>query len=71
MDVFKCEFCIEEPDILYEGWFRNGQSFNPFAKGTVSAGLLQLRRACKKCMQKAIDSGLSVAKSIPGDQNEE
>lgn len=65
-----CDFCGEDRDVLYEGWFRTQAAFNPFAKGTASAGLLQLRRTCKECTQKAIDSGIACAKEFPKQRNE-
>lgn len=67
MSDFICDSCGTEPkdDTLYEGWFKTPESLNPFAKGTVSAGLIQRRRVCVVCAKNAIDSGLACAKEIP------
>lgn len=62
---FVCEFCNQEKEILYEGWFRTAAAFNPYAKGTVSAGLLQFRRACRECADKAVANGVACATSVP------
>jgi len=64
---FKCEFCGEEFDTLYEGWFRTVAATQPHAVGTASAGVIQNRRACKECLQKLIDTGMACTKSIPGE----
>jgi len=65
LDNFKCDFCNTDTDILYEGYFRTSAIFNPYAKGTASEGIIQLRRACKDCTKIAIDTGLACAKSLP------
>jgi hypothetical protein len=62
---FACEFCGTIQNTLYEGWFRTPAAFNEFAQGTASAGLLQLRRVCKKCCQQAIKNMVAVAKELP------
>ena len=67
MDDFKCDFCGIEQDTLYEGWFRTPEYNNPWAKGTVSAGLLQFRRGCKECTSKAIENNMACAKELPSD----
>lgn len=62
---FRCEFCGEEQETLYEGWFRTDAAFNEFSKGTASAGVIQKKRACKACVEATINSGVALAKSIP------
>jgi len=59
-----CDFCREDCDVLYEGWFYTNQKLNPYAKGTASAGLMQRRVGCKTCVNKMIDLGLSKAEKI-------
>ena len=54
-----CEFCNKESDLLFEGWFYTQARNNPYARGTASAGLMQLRIACKDCVQKGIDAGMT------------
>lgn len=49
---FKCDDCHKEVETLYQGWFRNVQSMNPWAKGTASAGVMQQKRLCYDCMKK-------------------
>ena len=61
---FVCEFCNQEQDTLYEGWFRSSAAFNPFAKGTASAGLIQLRRVCRDCANKAVKNGVACATKV-------
>ena len=65
MSDFRCEFCGEEFNTLYEGWFRTIAATQPHAVGTASAGLLQLRVSCIGCLVKLIDNGMAMAKSIP------
>lgn len=62
---FRCDFCNQEQETLYEGWFRTSAAFNPCAEGTASAGLIQLRRVCHNCAKKAIDSGVACANKMP------
>jgi hypothetical protein len=62
---FVCEFCRQEQKTLYEGWFRTAAAFNPYAKGTASAGLLQLRRACNRCAEEAVRNGVACATEVP------
>ena len=52
-DDFRCDDCYEEADTLYQGWFRNEQAYNPWAKGTATAGLIQQRRLCYDCVKRA------------------
>lgn len=66
MGEFNCEFCKKEHNVLYEGWFYTEAKFHPYAAGTASAGLIQLRKACYDCTQEAIASGVACAKEIPG-----
>lgn len=61
VNEFICDFCRKEQDVLYEGWFRTNAAFNPYAKGTASSGLLQLRRCCKICLKEAIKNNVSLA----------
>lgn len=68
---FTCEFCLKEHDVLYEGWFYTLARLNPYAQGTVSAGMMQLRRACRRCTEAAIDIGLACATSIPEEVSNE
>jgi len=48
-ECLNCESCGRKETILYEGWFRANSALNPLAKGTASAGLLQIRKLCKEC----------------------
>lgn len=66
-DSLVCEFCGKVKDTLYEGWFRTHAAFNEFAQGTASAGLLQLRLACKDCLEEAILNKISLATEIPSE----
>jgi hypothetical protein len=61
---FRCEFCLRETNTLYEGWFYTDQKLNPWAEGTASAGLMQIRRGCKTCVNKAIELGLCKAEKV-------
>lgn len=59
---FICDNCEDDTqNILYEGWFRTVAALNPFAKGTASAGLLQIRRLCEKCVKEFKERGLACA----------
>lgn len=62
----KCEFCRKNVAQV-EGYFYTAAKNNPFAQGTAAAGLLQLRKACRSCAQRAIDSGMTPAKELPSD----
>ncbi len=59
----KCEFC-ETSEAEVEGWFY-AVARNEFNHGTVAAGLLHNKVACRPCAQKAIDSGMAKAKELP------
>lgn len=60
-----CEFCgTDKPLTFYEGWFYTEARKNQFAQGTASAGLMQLRIACKECLQEAIDNDMTPVKEI-------
>lgn len=56
-----CDFCRKEQRTLYEGWFYAIEK-NEWNHGTASAGLLQLKRGCKSCVNKAIESGMAKCK---------
>lgn len=60
---WRCEFCFQEHRTLYEGWFYAVET-NEWNKGTASAGLLQLKRGCKTCVNLAIESGQAKAKEL-------
>lgn len=47
----KCDFCGKEFDVLYQGWFSNSEKYNPWAKGTATAGLMQMARGCRECCE--------------------
>lgn len=48
---FYCDYCSDDTvNTLYEGWFYTSAKYNVFAQGTASAGLLQRRRVCYKCL---------------------
>lgn len=50
---FICDNCNDDScDTLFEVWARTTASLNPFAKGTVSADILQLRRLCIGCVTR-------------------
>jgi hypothetical protein len=66
MDDFKCDFCNTPQDTLFEGWFKAVKE-NEWNAGTATTGLLQKRRGCRYCVQKAIDSGLTKAKLPQGN----
>lgn len=55
---FKCDSCHQPTNTLYEGYFYATAKLNPFAQGTASAGLLQLRRLCKQCVDQYKELGL-------------
>lgn len=57
-DGMRCEFCYTCCQPLYEGYFYTNQQKNPYAEGTVSAGLLQLRVSCMDCVREMEDLGL-------------
>ena len=61
--IMKCEFCLKR-DAEVEGWFYTEARMNPYAQGTASAGIMQMRVACIKCANAAIESGMTPAKSI-------
>lgn len=63
-DDWKCDFCHKPQHTLYEGWFYTSEKLNPWAQGTPSAGLMQMRRGCKFCVNQAIELGLSKADKI-------
>lgn len=64
-DDIHCEFCnTNKPYTFYEAWFYTEVRNNPYAKGTASAGLMQLRIACKECLQEAIDNDMTPVKEI-------
>lgn len=63
-DNFRCDECRQKQDTLYIGWFRNRQALNPFAKGTVTAGLIHQARVCKLCFHKLKALGLTCAKDL-------
>jgi hypothetical protein len=65
IDQPKCSFCGKTTGDLYEGWFRTQAAFNPWAKGTVSAGVIQLRISCKGCLKRAIEMGVACATELP------
>lgn len=67
VDQFACEFCGKPQLELYEGWFRTAAAKNPYAAGTASAGVIQLRRACRSCAKLLIDSGMACAESLPAN----
>jgi len=51
-DDFVCDVCGSEEDTLYEGYFKSSAATNPWAAGTASAGLLQLKRVCEHCLEQ-------------------
>lgn len=60
-DEFKCDQCRrDDMDTLYEGWFYTDQHLSPWAQGTASAGLMQIRVVCKECLNKLKELGLKV-----------
>ena len=64
-DDIRCEFCnTNKPLTFYEAWFYTEARNNPYASGTASAGLMQLRVACEECLQKAIDNDMTPVKEI-------
>lgn len=62
---FRCEFCLEEQETLYEGWFKHEHHNKEFFSGTATSGLIQRRRACKSCATKLIDNGTACATELP------
>ena len=60
---WRCEFCFQEHRTLYEGWFYAVET-NKWNKGTVSAGLLQLKRGCKSCVNTLIESGRAKSEEL-------
>lgn len=62
MPDFKCDTCGDEKqETLYQGYFHSPDWKNPFAKGTVSSGTIQLLTVCAFCLDKAIKSGHALA----------
>lgn len=60
-----CEFCkasLNSVETLYKAWFYTEAKNNPYAQGTASAGLTQLRIACKYCFNKMNNLGLTCKK---------
>jgi phosphoribosyl-AMP cyclohydrolase len=64
---FICDFCQYEVETLYEGWFRNSQAFNSWARGTASAGVIQLHSVCHDCLEEAISNGVACAIEMPNE----
>lgn len=60
---WRCDFCHEEQRTLYEGWFYAVPT-NEWNQGTATAGLLQLMRGCKTCVNEQIKSGRAKAKEL-------
>lgn len=67
---FRCEFCHEEQETLYEGWFRHEHRNSQFFNGTVTSGLIQRKRACKWCADKLIKNGTACAEKLPNDSKD-
>lgn len=53
-----CEECSSLSGDLVNGWFYNSDKNNEFAKGTVSASLIQNKCLCKKCFKLYHDNKL-------------
>ena len=51
MESLLCEFC-KTSEATKEGFFYSSAKFNPYAKGTASAGLKQRRVACNECVDE-------------------
>lgn len=50
---FRCDMCDTEADTLYRGWFYTNAADNPWAKGTVSAGVMRKLNVCYNCAKKS------------------
>ena len=57
---FICDNCNEYKGYtLYEGWFYHPAKNNPYAKGTVTASVMQFKTVCEECLRLLQKTGLT------------